>query len=179
MPYQCYLDSAVIRFPIEFTTRFAKSSRCFRKPDQNFMWHLTPLVLLLGTLTGTIQAQLIPAKQVPIPVQQALRKLHPAVQHLQWERAAPYYEAIFTLNQNHRAIKFDVKGQVAETEVGIPITSLPPVISTYIKPHYPNERMQAAETVTKANGSMHYEIRITGMEVVFDKAGTYIEEEKD
>lgn len=137
------------------------------------------LLLLMIAVTRPLQAQLIPQKQVPLTVQQALKKLHPAVQNLQWERATPYYEAIFTLNKNHRAIKFDTKGQVAETEVGIPIATLPMSISRYMKQHYPKERIQTAETVTKANGAMSYEIRVTGMEVVFDKAGKFLNEEKD
>lgn len=101
------------------------------------------------------------------------------MQNLQWERAAPYYEAVFTLAGNHRAIKFDTKGHVAETEVGMPVANLPAAIKTYMKAHYPKEKIQAAETVTKASGERSYEIRITGMEIVFDAAGTFREEEKD
>lgn len=139
-----------------------------------------PLILALTTLAITsLRAQIIPKKQVPVTIQQALKKLHPTVQHLEWERATPYYEAIFTLAGNHRAIKFYTKGNVAETEVGVPIAGLPMLISTYMKAHYPKEKIQAAETVTKANGERSYEIRITGMEVVFDKAGKFLNEEKD
>lgn len=136
------------------------------------------LLLVIG-LTGSLQAQIIPQEQVPLTVRRALEKLHPQVQQLEWERASPYYEAIFKLQNNHRAIKFDTKGRVAETEVGMPIARLPKSISSYMREHYPKERVQAAETVTKADGTVSYEIRITGMEVVFNKAGGFLEEEKD
>ncbi|RYF72407.1 MAG: hypothetical protein EOO39_12200 [Cytophagaceae bacterium] len=139
----------------------------------------TLIFALIILAIPSLQAQLIPQKQVPVTIQQALKKLHPTVEHLEWERATPYYEAIFKLAGNHRAIKFDTKGNVAETEVGVPISSLPTSISAYMKAHYPKEKIQAAETVAKANGERSYEIRITGMEVVFDKAGKFLEEEKD
>lgn len=138
-----------------------------------------PLALLTTLTITALQAQIIPEKQVPVTIQQALKKLHPTVQQLEWERATPYYEAIFKLAGNHRAIKFDTKGNVAETEVGVTIASLPTAISTYMKAHYPKEKIQAAETVSKANGDRSYEIRITGKEVVFDKAGKFLNEEKD
>ncbi|MVM33694.1 hypothetical protein GO755_26885 [Spirosoma sp. HMF4905] len=142
------------------------------------MRYTIAFLLVIG-VAGSLQAQLISEKQVPVTIQQALKKLHPTVQNLQWERSTPYYEAIFTLNNNHRAIKFDTKGQVAETEVGIPIATLPASIAAYMKAHYPKERIQAAETVTKANSEKTYEIRITGMEVVFSSTGKFLEEEKD
>ncbi|MBC3787778.1 PepSY-like domain-containing protein [Spirosoma utsteinense] len=135
--------------------------------------------LLLFVLAGSVQAQLIPANQVPVLVLNTLKKQHPQARNLQWERSAPYYEAVFTLNNNHRAIKFDTQGRVAETEVGIPIGTLRVSIAQYMKKHYPAERIQAAETVTKANGGESYEIRITGMEIVFNAAGTFLNEEKD
>lgn len=102
-----------------------------------------PLIFAFTTLASTaLQAQIIPEKQVPVTIQQALKKLHPTVQHLEWERARPYYEATFTLAGNHRAIKFDTKGNVAETEVGVPITGLPTSISTYMKGHYPKVKFR-------------------------------------
>lgn len=137
------------------------------------------LFLLLFSMTGTLHAQLIPEDQVPLLIRRTLARKHPDAQNLEWERAEPYYEAIFTLNKTHRAIKFDTKGRVAETEIGMPIAQLPESISSYMRQHYPKERIQAAETVTKANGTVSYEIRITGMEVVFNKAGGFLEEEKD
>ena len=129
--------------------------------------------------TGSLQAQLIAEKQVPVTIRQALKKLHPTLKHLQWERSAPYYEAIFTLNNTHRAIKFDSKGQVAETEVGLLIATLPASITAYMKANYPKERILAAETVTRVKGVKTYEIRIAGMEVVFTRTGKFLEEEND
>lgn len=137
------------------------------------------LLLLLFSMTGTLHAQLIPEDQVPALIRSTLAKKHPDARNLEWERAEPYYEAIFTLNKTHRAIKFDTQGRVAETEVGMPVSKIPAPIARYMKTHYPAERIQAAETVTKADGTKSYEIRITGMEVVFDNAGKFLEEEKD
>lgn len=137
------------------------------------------VLLILFLMAGSLHAQLMPENQVPALVRSTLAKKHPQAQHLQWERATPYYEAIFTLNKIHRAIKFDTQGRIAETEIGMPITTLPTPIAQYMKTHYPTERIQAAETVTKANGVKSYEIRITGMEVIFTSTGKFLEEEKD
>jgi len=137
------------------------------------------LFLLLFSMTGALHAQLIPEDQVPLLIRRTLARKHPDAQNLEWERAEPYYEAIFTLNKIHRAIKFDTQGRVAETEAGMPVSKIPAPIVRYMKTHYPSERIQAAETVTKADGTKSYEIRITGMEVVFDTVGKFLEEEKD
>lgn len=54
-----------------------------------------------------------------------------------------------------------------------------PVIPEYIKTKYPGEKLQSCEKVEKKDGTITYEIQITGKEIVFDAIGKYLNEEAD
>lgn len=79
------------------------------------------------------------------------------------------------------AVSLDTNGKVTETELVIKENKLPnpEMIQEYIKSHYPGESPDHFEKVAKPDGTVIYEIQITGMELVFDNNGKFIKEELD
>ena len=111
----------------------------------------------------------------------AFKKMHPTATILKWNDEPPIWEAKYEQGSEHGAVSFNDKAEVTETELVIPETQLPTLnsIPEYMKAHYPTEKMQRCELITKQDGTINYEIQITGKEIVFDRQGKYLSEEPD
>ena len=120
-------------------------------------------------------------RHVPTNISEAFIKLHPNATILKWNDEPPIWEAKYKDGEEKGAASFNEKAVLTETELVISETQLPnaSIIPNYIKSHYPNEKIQGCEKITKADGTNTYEIQITGKEIVFDGNGKYISEEKD
>lgn len=120
-------------------------------------------------------------REVPTNISEAFIKLHPNATILKWNDEHPIWEAKYQDGEEKGAVSFNAKAEVTETELVISENLLPnaSVIPDYIKTHYPNEKIKGCEKITKADGTIIYEIQITGKEIVFDGSGKYLSEEKD
>lgn len=119
--------------------------------------------------------------EVPTNISEAFIKLHPNATILKWNDEHPIWEAKYQDGEEKGAVSFNAKAEVTETELVISENLLPnaSVIPDYIKTHYPNEKIKGCEKIAKADGTIIYEIQITGKEIVFDGSGKYLSEEKD
>lgn len=120
-------------------------------------------------------------REVPTNISEAFIKLHPNATILKWNDEHPIWEAKYQDGEEKGAVSFNAKAEVMETELVISENLLPnaSVIPDYIKTHYPNEKIKGCEKIAKADGTIIYEIQITGKEIVFDGSGKYLSEEKD
>lgn len=120
-------------------------------------------------------------REVPTNISEAFIKLHPNATILIWNDEHPIWEAKYQDGEEKGAVSFNAKAEVTETELVISENLLPnaSVIPDYIKTHYPNEKIKGCEKIAKADGTIIYEIQITGKEIVFDGSGKYLSEEKD
>lgn len=120
-------------------------------------------------------------RQVPTNISETFIKIHPNATIIKWNDEPPIWEAKYKEGEEKGAVSFNEKAVVTETELVISETQLPnsAIIPDYIKVHYPNEKIMGCEKITKANGTITYEIQITGKEIVFDGSGKYLSEEKD
>jgi hypothetical protein len=125
--------------------------------------------------------QITKTRQVPTNIAEAFVKLHPNATILQWNDEPPIWEAKYKDGKEKGAVSFNDKAEVTETELVVSESELPnaSLIPDYIKANYPNEKIQGCEKITKQDGSIIYEIQITGKEIVFDATGKYLSEEKD
>ena len=133
-------------------------------------------ILLLAACNQTAKP-----REVPTNISQAFVKLHPNATILKWNDEPPIWETKYKDGEEKGAVSFNDKAEVVETELVITESQLPnaTTIPDYIKAHYPNEKIQGCEKITKQNGTIIYEIQITGKEIVFDAEGKYLSEEKD
>lgn len=119
--------------------------------------------------------------EAPAAIQDAFKKLHPDATILQWNDESPVWEAKYKEGGEKGAVSFDANGDVTETELVVDEAQLPnsPVIPEYIKSNYPGEKIQGCEKISLANGTITYEIQITGKELVFDDQGKFLAIEPD
>lgn len=136
--------------------------------------------LILFTVFA-ISACQSPKPEAPVSIQDAFKKLHPDATILQWNDESPVWEAKYQEGDEKGAVSFDASGEITETELVIDEDQLPnsPAIPEYIKSNYAGEKIQGCEKITLANGTVTYEIQITGKELVFDDQGKFLEEELD
>ncbi|MDX2280037.1 MAG: hypothetical protein NW218_10640 [Saprospiraceae bacterium] len=141
-------------------------------------------IIVITALVVTILSacnQAAKTRQVPTNISEAFVKLHPNAAILKWNDEPPIWEAKYKEGEEKGAVSFNDKAEVTETELVIAESQLPngSSIADYIKSHYTGEKLQRCEKVTKADGTITYEIQITGQEIVFDAQGKYLSEEKD
>ncbi len=111
----------------------------------------------------------------PEKIKKAFVKMHPEATILKWVDESPIWEAKYKEGQEKGAVSFDQEGVVTETELVIEEAQLPnlQIIQGYIRTNFPKEKAQQYEKVTRADGTVTYEIQITGKELVFDASGTF------
>ena len=138
----------------------------------------TIIFTVLTFLTACNQAH---KNEPPGQIVSAFKKLHPNATIEKWNDEPPIWEAKYKDGNERGAVSFDKDAMVTETELVIEESKLPnqQTIPDYIKTHYTSEKIQRCERVTKADGTITYEIQITGKEIVFDKDGKYLSEEMD
>jgi len=135
---------------------------------------LAAALLITGpALTGT--AQKIDPSKVPAAVKISFAKKYPDVDRVKWEKEGDHFEAGFKDNDHSMSALFTADGSLTESELTIPITSLPPAVMTYIKAHYKGAAIREAAKITKASGEINYEAEAKGMDLIFDVNGKKIE----
>lgn len=139
-----------------------------------------PIAICLFLLIG-ISCQNSKKREAPDQIKEAFFKIHPTATITKWNDEPPMWEAKYEDGQEKGAVSFDHNGKVTETELVIKENQLPnpKMIRLYIKDHYPGESPQHFEKVVKPDGTIIYEIQITGKELVFDLDGNYLAEEPD
>jgi hypothetical protein len=139
---------------------------------------LIPIISILQ-LAACSQSSKTP--EVPGNISEAFTLLHPTATILKWNDEPPIWEAKYEDGEEEGAVSFNDQAEVVETELVISENELPnaPKIPDYIKANYRSGKIQGCEKITKQDGTIIYEIQITGKEIVFDAEGKYLSEEKD
>lgn len=120
-------------------------------------------------------------REAPKKIKEAFFKTHPNATITKWNDEPPMWEAKYKDGDEEGAVSLDPEGKVTETELVIKENQLPnpEMIQRYIKENYPSEDPNHFEKVAKLDGTITYEIQITGMELVFDHNGKFLTEEPD
>jgi hypothetical protein len=139
---------------------------------------LLAAIAIVGT-ASTTQAQKLDASKVPATVKTAFTKKYPHVDNVKWEKEDGNFEAGFKENNQSMSTIFTPDGTLVESEVSIPVTSLPAAVTSYMKDHYKNVTVKEAAKITKASGEINYEAEIKGKDVIFDANGKFLKEAKD
>ena len=135
-------------------------------------------LLVTGAISFVACEQKSDASDVPDAVKASFTKQFPGASPT-WKKEEENYEAEFKLNGNEMSAIFDANGSLEESETDINAQELPSNTAAYVNEHYKGKRIDEAEKVTKADGTISYEVEVDGKEVVFDSAGNFLKEEKD
>jgi hypothetical protein len=134
--------------------------------------------IVVTAIAFTACAQKIDASKVPDAVKVSFAKQFPGAT-ARWEKEEGKYEAGFKLNGNTMSAVFEANGKMAESEMDMKVSDLPPTIFAYIKEHYKGKNITRGAKVTMADGTINYEAEIEGKDVIFDADGKFLKEVKD
>lgn len=133
-------------------------------------------IMLSGVLAAC--GQKIKEAQVPAVVRSAFTVKYPATAAT-WEKEDGNYEVNFSQQGKTMSAVIDKKGTILETETDIVVSELPASVSAYIKQHYKDAKIKAASKIIKSNDETIYEALVNNKDVLFDKNGKFLKEEKD
>ena len=137
------------------------------------------LLLAIGFISITANAQKMKEADVPAAVKAAFTKQYPAVKDAKWELENGKYEAGFDLNKVETSLLIDATGNIIETESEIKVSELSKTITDYCAKNYAGKTIKEASEIIDAKGVVTYEAEINKTDVLFDANGKFIKESKD
>jgi hypothetical protein len=133
------------------------------------------MLLMIAVASASAFAQVKP----PEAVENAFKKTYPKISAVKWEKENGEFEGSFVQDGTKMSVVYSPAGELKETETSIKLDELPAAASSYIAQHYKNAKIGSTEKINKANGEVFYEAEVNKKDVVFDKAGKFVKEEKD
>lgn len=108
----------------------------------------------------------------------AFKKAFPTASHVKWKSEDNDYEVVFKKDKTDMSAVYSGDGHLKETEQAINKSELPAAVGAYVKQHYKKDIKAAEKTVTD-KGIITYEVEVGEVELIFDKDGKFINEEKE
>jgi hypothetical protein len=136
------------------------------------------LILILLTAAAIAGAARLNPKKVPQAVKTAFQNAYPKAEDIKWEKEGANFEVNFELNEEESSVVLNAEGKILETEIEIKVSDLPATVSDYIKTNYPGKKIKEASKISDDTGLVMFEAEIKGMDLLFDKEGKFIRENK-
>lgn len=137
------------------------------------------LVLCLMLSGVTVFAQRRTYSKAPDAVRIAFNKQFQRVDDPRWVIEDGKYEAHFRHDGQQVSALYEKDGTWIETERVIPVESLPAEVKLYIEKNFSGRNAREASVVKLANGETNYEAHINYMDLIFDKEGKFVRQEKN
>jgi hypothetical protein len=136
---------------------------------------ITSAAVTICLLSNPLLAQRIRESEVPSAVKNALVGRYPAAAGVSWEKEKGNFEANWGgQSKEDNSVLFTPSGEFVEMVAAIPVGSLPPAVTAYVRAHYPGVRITEAGKVTDAKGVVNYEAEVRGKDLRFDEKGQFV-----
>ena len=96
-----------------------------------------------------------------------------------WEKEDSNYEAGFKKDDKQISVLYQANGTMQESEVSIKESELPPSVLNYVKENYKGKKIKESAKITKADGTLNYEVEVDGKDLIFDINGKFLKVAKD
>lgn len=133
---------------------------------------LTALIFAVSCIS--LNAQNVKSSDVPSTVKTKFSTMYPAATGVQWEMENKYYEAEFKENNIETSVIIDANANYIQTEVEIPVSSLPQSIRDYVSANIKNQSIKEATQISSADGVLTYEIEVGNADYLFSDAGSLL-----
>src|ERR1035437_437489 len=110
------------------------------------------LLLAIGFISITANAQKMKEADVPAAVKTAFTKQYPAIKDVKWELENGKYEAGFDLNKIETSVLMDASGNITETESEIAVSALSKTITDYCTKNYEGKTIKEASKIVDSKG---------------------------
>lgn len=141
------------------------------------MKRLILLIAIAGFFTQT-QAQKLEVKDVPVAVTSAFTESHESIVNIDWSKEGNNYVAEYNADNAKTSVTYDASGVLTKTQVEILVSALPFPVMEYLKKNDKEEEVKEASKITDANGTVTYETKVKGMDLIFDSRGNFIKSVK-
>ena len=139
---------------------------------------LLATITLLACLAGYSQEKKESMVKPSAAAEGAFKKAYPTATAAKWKKEDNDFEVVFMKEKMEMSAVYTKEGQLKETEEKISTSQLPAAINNYVKQHY-KQSIKEAEKVVKGNGEINYEVVVGEMELIFDKDGKFLKQEKE
>jgi len=139
------------------------------------------LILCSGILfTGlNIFSQNVKESDVPSAVKTKFTSMYPNVTGTKWEMENGDYEAGFKENNTETSAIFRSNGTYVQTEVEIPVSSLPNAVNDYVSKNLSGKKIKEAAKITSSDGTVTYEAEVGNEDYIFDSNGNFLKKDSD
>lgn len=138
------------------------------------------IIILFALITGiSINSQDLKESDVPSAVKTSFTSMYPQATGVKWEKENGKYEAEFREKGTETSVLFESSGTYVQTEVEIPVSSLPAGINEYVTKNLSGKKITEACQITNADGTVKYEAEIGKHDYVFDSNGKFLNKETD
>jgi hypothetical protein len=116
-------------------------------------------------------------KEVPKVVKEAFQKEYPNTK-VNWDIEKDGFEAEFKLNGKAASADYDMNGNKLATEIEVSQNEFPKAALSYLKSHYPKNKIKETAKITDSKNDVTYEaeLKIDGKDkdLIFDSKGNFI-----
>jgi hypothetical protein len=124
-------------------------------------------------------SQHISSDKVPEAAKSAFAKLWPGATITEWEKQGSHYEASGKKEGKSVSATFKSNGTLLESEVEVIHEDLPQIALSYMKQHYPGVDIREISRLTKADGSVQYEVEADDKHLFFSADGKFLKEKNE
>ncbi len=138
------------------------------------------ILISIICFTGiNIYSQNLKESEVPSAVKTKFTAMYPNVSSAKWEMENGNYEAEFKENNTETSVIFESNGTYVQTEVEIPVSSLPVGVNDYVTKNLAAKKITEAAKITSASGTISYEAEIGNKDYLFDSNGSFLKMDSD
>ncbi|HEY3251500.1 MAG TPA: PepSY-like domain-containing protein [Ignavibacteria bacterium] len=137
------------------------------------------VILFICAFGLSINAQNLKESDIPSPVKEKFSSMYPHVTDAKWEMENGKYEAEFKQNNVETSVLFEANGTYFQTEVEIPVSSLPAGVSDYVSKNLRDSKITEASKIFSSKGIVTYEAEIGRTDYLFDATGNFLSKESD
>jgi hypothetical protein len=136
-------------------------------------------IITIFAFAVNANAQKLVSNDVPDAVKNKFASMYPNVTNHKWEKENSKYEAEFKESGVEKSVLFEANGTYVQTEVEIPVSSLPSGVSDYASKNLAGKKITEATQITSADGTVSFEAEIGGPDYLFDANGNFIRKDSD
>lgn len=137
------------------------------------------LILIIVFAGLNIYSQDVKESDVPAAVKTKFAAMYPNVTGAKWEMENGKYEAEFKENNVETSVLFEAIGKYIQTEVEIPVSSLPGGVNDYVTKNLAGKKINEACQITSSDGTVTYEAEIGKDDYLFDSNGNFLKKDSD
>ncbi len=139
------------------------------------------LILMVAVMMSSLTfAQRVQEQDVPVIVRTTIKEKFPQTnaQNTTWEKDKEHYRAVYRDRDNDQYVKIRSNGRIMEIKEKVNEDVLPANMRNYVENNYSGHRIKEVHKTTDENGNVTYHTEVKGKNLIFDRNGNYLREEK-